>query len=86
MMGPREALTIRFPAELLTRAREVKAERESLNDLVIEAVDREVRHRQGVQARDEILRVREAVKARTGPQADSAPLIRSLRQGDERRA
>lgn len=85
-MEAREALTIRFPAELLSKARQVKAERESFNDLVVEAVEREVRRRQGLQAYDEILRVREAVKTSTGLQADSTPLIRSLREGTARRA
>ncbi|MDP9371981.1 MAG: hypothetical protein M3Q65_05925 [Chloroflexota bacterium] len=85
-VNPREALTVRFPARLLTRARELKSDRESLNDFVIEAVDREVRRRQGLQAYGEILRIRDAVRAQAGLQADSAPVIRSLREGGGRRA
>jgi hypothetical protein len=84
-MEAREALTVRFPAELLSTARRLKSQRESLNDLVVEAVEREVRRRQGLQAYNAILRVREAVKGEAGFQPDSAPLIRSLRGGNERR-
>jgi hypothetical protein len=55
-----ESLTIRFPAALLEEAREVQEERESLNDLVVHAVEQEVRRRQGLQAYNTILRVCEA--------------------------
>lgn len=78
-------MTIRFPARLLSRARGVKGGGESLNDLVVDAVEREVRRRQGLQAYDDILRVREAVRTRTGLQPDSSPVIRSLRDGTKRR-
>jgi hypothetical protein len=81
----REALTIRFPVALLSRARKIKAERESLNELVVEAVDREVRRRQGLAAHEAILRIRGRVRARTGPHPDPVPLIRELRAGEERR-
>lgn len=84
-METREALTVRFPTQLLSSARAVKAEHESFNDLVIGAVEREVRRRQGLQAYDDILRVRETVRTRTGLQPDSSPVIRSLRDGAERR-
>jgi hypothetical protein len=84
-MEARIAVTIRFPSELLASARKVKGQGESLNDLVVEAVDREVRHRQGRQAFEEIGRLREAIRARSGVQPDSSSLIRALREGDERR-
>jgi hypothetical protein len=84
MMETREARTIRFPAQLLISARAVKAERESFNDLVVDAVEREVRRRQRLQAYDDILRVRETVRTRTGLQPDSSPVIRSLRGGTDR--
>lgn len=84
-MDTREALTIRFPAMLLNQARGLKDERESLNDLVVEAVEREVRRRQGLTAYEEIARVRERVRSRGGLQPDSTPLVRSLRTGTERR-
>ncbi|MBI2939767.1 MAG: hypothetical protein HYY04_04950 [Chloroflexi bacterium] len=85
-MENREAITIRFPTGLLTSAREVKAARESLNDLVVEAVHREIRRRQGLDAHTSIVQLREQIRARTGPHPDAGPLIRALREGDERRA
>lgn len=85
-LGSRGVLTVRFPPELLADARQLKAERESLNDFVLEAVDREVRRRRGLRAYETILGVRDVVKARTGLQPDSARLIRALRRGEDRRA
>ncbi|MHC5822193.1 MAG: YlcI/YnfO family protein [Nostoc sp.] len=38
----REALTILFPADLLVKAKKIKEGSESLNDLVVEALEREV--------------------------------------------
>ncbi len=84
MRSQREALTVRFPAELLSHARDVKPERESLNEFVVDAVQREVRRRQGMQAYAEILRIREEIRAQSGPHPDSTPLVRALRQGEER--
>lgn len=83
-MAQRDAVTIRFPAGFLTKAREVRAERESLNHLVLEAVDREIRRRQGLAAHATIVQIREQVRARTGPQSDSNALIRELREGRAR--
>lgn len=76
----REAMTVRFPAGSIEKAKNVKAERESLNDLVVAAVEREVRRRQGMQALSEIERIREQITARTGWQPDSGPLIRAMRE------
>ncbi len=84
-MEHRDALTIRFPAELLARARGLKEDGESLNDLVVAAVEHEVGRRQGLAAHQDILRIREQVRARTGVHPDPTPLIRALREGDERR-
>jgi hypothetical protein len=81
-MESREALTIRFPPKLLARAREVKSDGESLNELVVSAVEREVERRRGLRAYEEIRRVRAEIEARTGLQPDSTPLIRSLREGN----
>ena len=83
-MQRHEAMTIRFPGELIAKARQVKSERESLNDLVVGAVEREVRRRAVVRAHEAIARVRDSVRARTGAQPDSGPLIRALREGDSR--
>jgi hypothetical protein len=83
-MSAREAVTIRVPGALLARAKLIKDAGESLNDFVVQAVDREVRRRQSQQAYIAILRQRDAIVATGGVQPDSGPLIRSLRDGDER--
>ena len=62
----------------------MKATQESLNDFIVAAVEREVRYRQGLAAHADIVRVRERVRARTGPHPDPVPLIRALREGEER--
>lgn len=41
----REALTIRFPAELLQKIRALKREDESLNDLIVQALEKEMKWR-----------------------------------------
>lgn len=79
----REPITIRFPAALLNQARELKAERESLNELVVDAVEREVRRRQGQQALEGLRKVREAIYAEHGLPPDSRPDIRAFRRGDD---
>ena len=43
----REALTICFPPDLLAKARKLKEGSESFNDLIVKALEREMRHRQG---------------------------------------
>jgi hypothetical protein len=80
-MAARNAITVRFPSVLLSRARASTTDRESLNDLVIEAVEREIRRRQGLLAYAAIRRLREDIKTRAGSQPDSSPLIRELRDG-----
>ncbi len=84
-MEQREAVTIRFPTQILCGAKEMKSDTESLNDFVVSAVNDEIRRRQGKEALETIIRIREQVKARTGLHPDSAPLIRRLRDGTERR-
>jgi hypothetical protein len=80
-MQSRDALTVRFPPVLLSKARDLRTERESLNELVVEAVEREVRRRQGLQAYASIVDLHEGLKGRTGLQPDSSSLIRGLREG-----
>ena len=81
----REAVTIRFPADLLAKARNLKDGSESFNDLVVKAVEQEVRRRRAWAAHKRIIARSEAVKAKTGIQPASWDLIRSLREGDKRR-
>jgi hypothetical protein len=78
-------LTILFPADLLAQAREVQAERESLDDLVVAALAQEVRRRRALLAHQAVMRTREKIKAEIGLHPDSAPLIRALREGESLR-
>jgi len=80
MAGQRAVTTVRLPVELAERAKSMKAEGESFNDLVIDAVEREVRRRQGWQALDAIRLIRKRLETETGLQPDSVPLIRELRE------
>jgi len=56
-----------------------------MNDLVVAALEQEVRRRRAWAAHETILRVRAQVRARTGPQPDAAQLIHELRGGEGRR-
>ncbi|MBN3872110.1 YlcI/YnfO family protein [Nostoc sp. JL33] len=80
----REALTIRFPADLLVKAKKIKEGSESLNDLVVEALEREVSRRRGWAAHQRIIARSETV-TKTGIQPASTDLIRSLREDEGRR-
>lgn len=75
-MEEREAITVRFPAELLAQVRKHKSQNESLNDLVIKALEREVRYRQGLAAHHRIVARGEKVREKTGTQPNSIDLIR----------
>ncbi len=81
----REALTIRFPSELLAKAKKLKGSNESFNDLVVEALESEVRRRRGWAAHQRITARSEIIKAKTGIQQSSIEMIRSLREGEGRR-
>ncbi|HUG14993.1 MAG TPA: YlcI/YnfO family protein [Thermomicrobiales bacterium] len=80
-MTARDALTIRLANDVLRTARELKDERESLNDFVIEAIDREIRRRRGHQDVNTIRRLQHGAAL----QPDSTALIRALRERHERR-
>ena len=81
----REAITIRFPIDLLAQAKQLKKGKESFNELVIEALEQEVRRRRAMIAHQSILARRAQIKARTGIQPEASALIRGLREGEERR-
>jgi predicted CopG family antitoxin len=81
----REAVTIRFPVDLLDQAKQLKKGKESFNELVIEALEHEVRRRRALTAHQSIVARRAQIKARTGVQPEATALIRSLREGEERR-
>ncbi len=80
----REAVTIRFPANLLAQAKQLKEGKESFNDLVTEALEHEVRRRKAIAAHQSIVARRTKIKARTGVQPKATALIRSLREGETR--
>lgn len=81
----REALTIRFPAKLLQKIRALKRDDESLNELVVQALEKEMKWRSAWAAHEQIQMIREQVKQRTGVHPDAAPMIRQLREGEARR-
>ena len=83
-MEEREALTVRFPTRLLAQVRLHKSQGESLNDLVIKALEREVRYRKAWAAHHRIVARREEIRENTGTQPDSTRLIRQLREGEAR--
>ncbi|MFI5387997.1 MAG: YlcI/YnfO family protein [Fimbriimonadales bacterium] len=85
MPDERGATTIRIPLELVHRARRVKSANESFNDLVVVALEREVRRRQALQTYAVIQKNRQRIEARIGPHPDSVPLIRSMREDSPRR-
>lgn len=80
----REAVTIRFPIPLLKQAKQLKDGGESFNELVVEAVEREVKRRQAIATHQSIVKRRAQIKARTGVHPNANALIRSLREGDMR--
>jgi len=81
----REAVTIRFPEDVLALAKRVKAPDESLNEFVVHAVEDVARRRRTREALDAITELRGRIAARTRLQSDSTALIRQLRDGVGRR-
>jgi len=75
-------VTVRLTAELLDNAKTVKSESESLNDLVVLALEREVRRRRGLAAHQRIL----AISKQLPIQPDATELIHELREGEQRDA
>lgn len=83
-MEKQKSLTVRFPGGLLAQLKLHKSQDESLNDLVIKALEREIRYRKGIAAHHRIVARRESIKRRTGTQQSSTTLIRQLREDDAR--
>ncbi len=63
-MEERESLTVYLPAGLLTEAKLYKAQNESLIDLAIAALTREVTRRKGLSAHSRIIAGREKLNKR----------------------
>jgi hypothetical protein len=81
----REAVTIRIPADLLEQARQFREGSESFNEMVVEAIAREVRRRRSLAAHQRIVARSAEVEAKTGIQPSSVDLIRQLRADEGRR-
>lgn len=85
-MSEREQFTIRLPKGLLDRVREeAAAYGESMNDLVVSAVEKEVSIRERLRLLERIEKERLELERRSGLQPDSTPIIRQLRMGVGRR-
>lgn len=78
----REAVTVRIPGDLLHQARQLREGSESFNEMVVEAIAREVRRRQSLAAHQRIVARSAEVEAKTGIQSSSVDLIRQLRGGE----
>jgi len=81
----RQAVTVRLPADLLKQAKRFQLNRESFNELVVEAVMREVQRRQALAAHQRIVARSAEVEEQTGIQPSSLELIRQMREGEGRR-
>lgn len=77
-----EARRIRFPAELLIKAKKLKESNESLDDVVIKALEGEVQRRRSWAAHQRIINRSETIKIRNGIQPPSEDLIRTLTRGN----
>ncbi|AFZ24002.1 hypothetical protein Cylst_1731 [Cylindrospermum stagnale PCC 7417] len=80
----REAVTVRIPADLLQQARQFREGSESFNEMVVDAIAREVRRRRSLAAHQRIVARSAEVEASTGIQSSSVELIRQLRAGEKR--
>lgn len=81
----REAITVRIPADLLQQARQFRESSESFDEMIVDAIAREVRRRRALAAHQRIVARSAEVEAKTGIQSNSVDLIRQLRVGEERR-
>lgn len=81
----RQAVTVRLPTDLLEQVKQFQENRESFNELVVEAVTREVQRRQALAAHQRIVARSAEVERQTGVQPSSIDLIRQLREGEGRR-
>ena len=80
----REQFTVRVPKDLLGLVRdEAATSGDSINDLVLTAVRKELLIRRQLRVLDQIERERKAM-AKRGVQPDSTPLVRQLRMGSDR--
>jgi hypothetical protein len=81
----RQAVTVRLPTDLLEQVKQFQENRESFNELVVEAVTREVQRRQALAAHQRIVARSAEVEKQTGVQPSSIALIHQIREGEGRR-
>ena len=88
MAGNKEdriAVTVRIPRELMEQVKALKNGPGSFNDLVVKALEREIRVRHAREVGKRIDEFRERVYREHGLLSDSTPIIRELREGIGRR-
>lgn len=71
-----ESVTINFPVNLLEQIKEIKKDQKSLNEFVIETLEKEVQKYKISSAHQTILKLRAEVKKRTGIHPYPVMLIR----------
>lgn len=81
MRESRTAVTIRFPKPLLVQARALTNPAGSFNDLVVQALEAEVRVRYAREIGKRLDEYREEIFRAHGLLSDSTPIIRQLREG-----
>jgi len=75
------ASTLRMPEELHHLLKEwAKDEGRSVNDLAVDILGREAKRHEGLRTLEQASRFRERLRARYGTMADSAPVIREMRE------
>ena len=77
----RSAISIGIPADLLQQAKQFRESRESFNEMLVDAIARQVRRRWALAAHQRIVGRSAEVEAKTGMQSSSVDLIRQLRAG-----
>lgn len=83
-MSGRNAMTVRLPDDVVTRMKALKDADESLNDLVIHALESELRRRQSAAALARIKELKEETRRTVGLLPGSVDFIRGLREGEGR--
>lgn len=81
----RIAITVRVPRELMDQLKAAEKGAGSFNDLVVKALEREVRIRYAREVGRRIDKHREELFRERGLLSDSTPIIRDLREGRGRR-
>ena len=81
----RVAVTVRVPRELMERAKALENGAGSFNELMVKALEREVRRLQWREALKRTDELRDKTLREFGRLSDSTPIIRQLREGIGRR-